>query len=394
MSRTGISQLRLKWFKLINFDQFCTFDIVKRIKPAYPLLFVLWVTMTPDQPWHWRSQLAIGVTVALAFLAVKIHERVHWSAAIPFFISGCSAAFCTFSPHSPYVEYEINSQNIFYAASAQSLVLLLSVTLPILLIDHADLVLWLDAFCFSALLNSIGMILEFVLHMQPGGIMNNPSVDATFIALTLPAIFYRLKDKPLTHLKWTFALLIVAATIISKSNTGLAIICFEGILYVTLRFKKSLYTALAIFASLPTILAIQILLGDKFAHSSGRYSIWKISIAQWVDLHRYIFGTGSGTFRVLGPQAQRLNLVGQDWIWMHNEPLQVLFEQGIIGLLALCILFVYMLKGSKQIWLKVTVLAMFVGSLTQMPFRMYPFALFYALVCRLSLLSFSNEERA
>jgi hypothetical protein len=360
---------------------------------ALPFLLVLAMCFVSKSNDMWRMHLTWGVWASVFWISNEVRKKTHWSAALTFLLCTGSAAYVTFYPDSPFKEYGFCSEAAFDTVGAQALAWLTLIVVVTISLSKRQLTLWVEAFCFAGLLSSCIMIIKFFIKLPPDAIFDNPSLDSTFLALTLPFTFYSLRNY--TKILLFFLILNVLAIGVSKSHTGMTLLAFESLLYLILTFRRSLVTALAIFSIPLAVLAMQVLIGaEKFGQSSGRTTIWKITLAQFVSLGNYVFGNGSGTFWILSPDAQKLNGITMIFPFVHNEPLQVLFEQGIVGVIFLSILFYYMIKGSKsEKWMLITVLSLGVASLTQPIFRYYPFALFCALICRMSLLSFSDEER-
>jgi O-antigen ligase len=93
---------------------------------------------------------------------------------------------------------------------------------------------------------------------------------------------------------------------------------------------------------------------------SGREELWPLCLAVWNDIGNFIFGTGGGTFQHFVPLYQHLNGLlfrGTYLRWAHNDFLQILFEQGVVGL-SLCVgFFVSMFfRIEKKYWLFMIVL--------------------------------------
>lgn len=90
------------------------------------------------------------------------------------------------------------------------------------------------------------------------------------------------------------------------------------------------------------------------ATKTTRAQLWP-HIAQFpIDMDRWIFGMGLGTFRHWGPEIQMATQieVGNWWLWAHNDWLQIFFELGAVGLVLCLVCFArgaYLLAKRRSI---------------------------------------------
>lgn len=355
------------------------------------LVLVLAMCFISSSEDHWRMQVTWGLWCSLLLISNEVRKKTHWTAATLFLFCSSSAAYITFHPDSPFHGYGA-AEVTFFAKSAQSLAWLVLIVITTIVIPKTKLTLWFESFCVAGMISASLMIVKYLCGMPPASIFDNPSMDATFLALTIPYIVYGLKkDKEVLAVMLIPSLVAIA---ISKSHTALAIMYFEGIIYIFLEYGKSLVSVVVGAFSLPIgFLVGKLLLGNKFGQSSGRTTVWKIILAQWAYLQHFWLGNGSGTFRPLTADAQAVNGITMSFPFAHNEPLQILFEQGVVGLMLIIALYSLMISGARiqSRWLTITVLGVGLASLTQPIFRYFPFALFCALICRMSLGAFSDE---
>lgn len=76
------------------------------------------------------------------------------------------------------------------------------------------------------------------------------------------------------------------------------------------------------------------LIGGDFTSLTGRDHIWSVMIEYMESKETWIFGSGHGTFSYLGPMIQRsLGWKGGYFFQAHSDIIQILFEQGVVGLL-------------------------------------------------------------
>jgi hypothetical protein len=357
---------------------------------------------------HYRSQTMIGILGMLILLGAFIWSRVHWSVALTFLFAASSAAFCAFSPTSPFIQYGTVGVTMFEASTAKALVFLVAATLPIVFCSEYYLDFWVQGFGWLGFASSVEMIFKYAFGGPVVGVLDNPALDATFLALLYPLMALRptvdlfegslskVKEMP-TSFAFTASMVVCppVAIILSKSNSGLAVLVCELLLYVflTCGFTKKTLVAGLIGCACTYGVAINYF-GQKFMNDDGRYHVWKMALAQWLDMGHYVLGAGTGTFSIFGPAVQKANGYTQFFLWAHNDWLQVLFEQGVLGLVLTALVFVCMLSGSlktRGYWLFVTVIGLGLAAVTQMPLRIFPLAVFSALVCRLSFLRVTHE---
>jgi O-antigen ligase len=140
-----------------------------------------------------------------------------------------------------------------------------------------------------------------------------------------------------------------------------------------------------ILLAMPVILGFGYLYkGENLISSSGRVSEWKLFMDWWLENSNRWIGTGSGTAQWLGPviQAKTESL----FVWFHNEYLQILFEQGIIGLgLAMALLVICIKKAWRRPWLLSTIGGIGFSFFTQFPLRFPISALFVLAIIRCAL---------
>lgn len=73
---------------------------------------------------------------------------------------------------------------------------------------------------------------------------------------------------------------------------------------------------------------------DNLFSSSSRWEIWAMGMEWWANKADPLFGAGPYTWTLYGPTLQMQNKVLPHvmFVWMHNDPLQVLFEGGAVAL--------------------------------------------------------------
>lgn len=237
---------------------------------------------------------------------------------------------------------------------------------------------------YGAVLNSFAIIWTTIFHHQNYGMLNNKAADAAFIACMLPVVFkLGLYRKNIL----VMAIVMVVGIILTGSSTGIAGIGvgMAAVLFQHEGFKKGLLTVVPLAIGISGL--GYLFLGDQLLFSSGRDVIFK----QAWDFYRTHaspwFGAGTGTYTVWGINHQE-----GSWVWLHNEYLEVLFENGVLGLLSILLVYSYLLVflfRKKAVEFPIACVYGFTA-LTEMPLR-----LFVTQVLGVCLLSraFKYEER-
>jgi len=193
------------------------------------------------------------------------------------------------------------------------------------------------------------------------GMFAAPTYDATLIACF--ALFWCPR-------KWYEALgLFVSAAAIFhvKSRTGVMVL---GILYGLTGLQwgykslanKKLFWGFVFVIGVVSLAALRLIWGDRSILHDSRMEMWTSWMGWWNSTGEVskLFGTGIGSFEWLGPAldpgpSQRG--LGYGYYLMHNDWLQILFENGYLGLVFALIGYVYVaikLTGKSFIvWLAV-----------------------------------------
>lgn len=158
-----------------------------------------------------------------------------------------------------------------------------------------------------------------------GGFLLEPSMNACFIAVTFPILWFTASKY------WkTFCILPIVAIILSQSTTA------TGILGVSL-FGVAWFSArkIAMFFMLVFIVVIGFgyyIQGEWFYRSGDRFEMQKRIVRVYLrsDFKAKVFGYGIGSFYALGPR-----MIGKSkkeyWLHCHSDLLLLLFNLGIIG---------------------------------------------------------------
>lgn len=227
-------------------------------------------------------------------------------------------------------------------------------------------------FCV-AVLDSLVMIWgRFYLHeIPPYGMLSNGTADACFIVCFLPYAIM----KTMEPYRWMAMLVMLFSIFLSHSNTACASVGV-GIAFILLQ-RMSLKNWVMIMFPVTAIflLLARFAIGDHFLLDSGRRFVWEGSFQFYKQFANTWIGIGTGTFTSWGVGWQYAHYINDKqktlWPWLHNEYLEILFENGIIGLFASLTALGYLLKKSFNSYIFPIVCVYSFTGLTEMPLRLW-----------------------
>ena len=361
-----------------------------------------------------RYQLFIAVLAFCGLFSMKTTKRFHISAALLLAWVLISATLTAFQP---FYTQDLLSLRL-RLVSARSFIVVTMLVFGVWTLDYWRTFKWLEIMKWFAVVDAIIVLILLHWFPQGAGIFNAGSMDTTFIALCLPLYFYRQptfeESNAKSILVWGACFSVsVLAIILTPGSTAYLVLFFSLLSYFVLTRKWA-----AAIGSICLVVSIGLATqGKDIANDSGRLGPWKTFMSWWwdgppanwksqeailqdgwnnimawrVEHSPVLTGTGTGTFQWIGPAIQ--NTRDNIFIWMHNEYLQVAFEQGLIGLtLMLWVAGVCLWRVRKRPWLFATVVGILASFLTQFPLR-YPLSqIFILLVARASLEKVDGES--
>ena len=317
-------------------------------------LIVAFCTVPAINGWAFRQYL--GFAFISILISIMLTKKFHISVGLCFFITTLYGLFRSGIPQ-------------FGSEVVSSIMVLLLFSCISLGFSESLLNLILPALALVAIGDAIIMLVRFLMHfeyMDVYWVLTNASLDASFIALMFPIVWILGQKK---SVQIPLSIFIVLAVVAAKSNTALLVLVITGI---SLFWEALVLVPLSYFA-----------LGHKFAHSEGRIDNWKIMMGFWQDHVNHLFGSGPGTYWILAQSIQAHKAGDQVWGWMHNDFLQVLFEQGLIGLGSVLFLYFMMLWKSFK---KPILLSMVIGY-GVIAMTLYPIHLFFFQLIGLALIA-------
>lgn len=159
--------------------------------------------------------------------------------------------------------------------------------------------------------------------IECGGILMNPSMGACMVAVTTP-LFFRYGRK----FGYAGYLLAVLSAYLAGSSVAWGLVAAQPLIAL-IWFKQWRYIPIP----LGVIGVAYKILGSELMNDSNRIRTWKFFMQYWARENHWL-GTGAGTFAVFSSDIQihNSNFDTAWWVWMHNDWLQIMFEQGYIGI--------------------------------------------------------------
>ncbi len=326
----------------------------------------------------WAFRQAAGLAVLSFVISLMLSKRYHVSVGLCFLVT---ALFGLIQSGLPQFGCEVIS----------NIMSLLFFTCIGLSLEKKHLERIIPLLCIVAIGDAIIMIFRAVPHigesygfMRGWWVMTNASLDSCFIAIMSPAIESITKNK---KLKVALLVIILIAILLAKSNTGLAVFIFVHAMFY---FRKKDYKTYALIMLIPAlfILPIHYFYGVKFAENYGRFANWKSMMSFWHEHINPFIGGGPGTYWIYAQLVQIHKPGDNVWLWMHNDFLQILFEQGYIGLVSVLYLYGMMMFRAFK---KPLLFSMTLGY-GLIAFTMYPLHLFFFQILGVALIYHCFEK--
>lgn len=301
------------------------------------LIIIIWITLLRFSGWNtFFIQTAMGLCLCFLFLTYLVYKKTDWLIALSFgyFTLSQIPRFC--DPSFFWPEYDATAEVSFQAITAFGVVYFTAVTLMLVLMRKPHREFLKNLLIYFSLTNAFIILLRFIRHKDPWFLLNNPALDAAFTACMIPLVYEKKKY---------LAIPLIIICLISHSSSGIAGlgIVIGSYLLSHFKFSKKALGAGALSAGVMSLLGY-ILQGRILVDSSGRYHVWAITFDFWRKSLNHIVGAGTGSFAIYGPSLQVIEAIqkGNDYVpgffWGHNDWLQILIENGYIGLgLVICV---------------------------------------------------------
>lgn len=258
----------------------------------------------------WQGKWAVLLLGVAIVYSLQIGKRTHWSVAPFLCITLCSGiyafAWSFFSLEAAYPTYALLALVSFFSV-------LNSKHMP-----HVKY--FMAAAC---------MISSVAAFFGRGGFVGNPSMNGTLIAITLPMAVEAVGC--VFVLPEIIATLGIVAIFHIGQSIPIGVLCVVWLsFYVAERrhahVKVNLFYPILlclIFISVAFIAQYPILFD-----SNGRFNSWKHVLSWWWSAKQIWFGLGTGSSLIIFRGVNALSP------FAHNDYLQVLFENGIVGMLS------------------------------------------------------------
>lgn len=279
-----------------------------------------------DDTWRIKWQYIL----AIFFIGTSIQFfKKHWSLGL-FALSFLTSAYyvIVWNPGAP----DLLTQLILVSLSSQAVLYLFGVNW---LMERK--VPWPKLFAAFSLLESLVLICQFVFDEMRPPISNlgSSSMGPTLVAATAPFLWDRLPKKGWGIIRG----LPILACLLSNSTATffvLGVVIAMTLIYQMPKKNQYLVIPAVSAASVGGMLFLGHLLQNRELFSTRlRWDFWVTAIKWWWPNALHLIGTGPGSVGYYLPQLVQAQFPGMVPIWMHNDWLQTLFEQGYFGLLSM-----------------------------------------------------------
>lgn len=359
---------------------------------AFAALIVFW--RLNDNSLHsiWLSRWLLLLVGALILLTRYIYRRVHPAVAWISFTTILSVLYTVFwTPRFGAEPFEV--QLGLKLASAMAGLMYVILLFAALAMTCAQGLRILTGLAIS------GLVYPLIIYVRWGTgqdvhsylpFFDNPSMAASFIVLCLFLIDRGVELLPKSTLLrcviWAYGLGAVLLTTSSTPLLALGLGWGVRLLHAKGETKRKLVMGLGLGSPVLVAIALHLDSWHGWVSDSGRFWIWGSCIKFWwhSGMWNVVTGFGAGTLRVLYPIIQMTDPTNS-WpstyiLWLHNDWVQMLMEQGLLGFSAFLYLVYSMFKRRREPGFQ-AVCAAFGGVMfTNFPFHMAPHALFGVLL--------------
>lgn len=334
-------------------------------------LALLAISFIPQIPYQWHDQLSLGFLITSILVVSHYFKEYHFSFRLLLSYI-CTNVFMYSMKHDNIY----NAINPLFATVVDGLVLhsfsiiiICAFAIQALMQNHAISIR--IVMVIASFIGSILLIVKPFIYGYQTAFLNNPSMDATFLAILYPN-FLRIVGR----VYWPLCIVPAAAIISTRSSMGIVCLCVAFTAY----FLHKHFTprrAVLIAGVVIQIVSVQYLLMNwQMWDFNGRLGLWEVVHKYWVENVDKWIGSGLSTFHYFGPMIQKkynFDLIKNRWFWMHSDWLQSIFELGFVGF-AIC-LYAWVCgvirSFKREGWVFASLLTMFVACLAQMPWRFF-----------------------
>lgn len=321
---------------------------------------------------HWGSdylliQWAAGFAIAFLFYSLFLVDKLGRLPALTFAYLSLNAVYCFAFKQNRYD----GNQNLQLYVAYGSMYLLIAMTMLSMISVNAKELTGMVCRAMpwytlgNALYVDYGWLsdLKFIPElirirgrlpegMGVSGYLDYSGLNSILLCAGVPFFIHELVRSK----RWLGAIglpLTLFAIYASISSIGYGVLAVAVSAYVCHRYQKMLWPALGSLSLLGFGYLTQ---GRAIFDDAYRFKAYKVFMGAWWEKANHWFGTGPGTFQVLGPLLQvekgfMVDPTGKThsffWLWLHSDWLQTCFEAGYVGGALVLSTFLY---GLKRLW--------------------------------------------
>ena len=307
---------------------------------------------------HWETQETFLFLFLILVISWRLQRKFHPLVGISYLIGASSACVHYLFPKFYFWEFGKITEASFGSVVAGSALYLSLIACTFLVLSESNNA-WIQiALIVLSVIDSLFVIFTHGHYW----VQSNPAMDATFIVIMLPLILGAFKNK--FQVLSVLGFLTTLSVVISQSSTGLMGLGVGFGAWLFLEYGGIAILGVALVGLVLILFGFHHL-GFEFLNSNGRTGIWNLSMNYFFKEVDMISGAGTGSYYLYGPA-----LFNSPFVWLHNDWLQVLFENGFLGLVSALSLFLTMLwKARKRPGLMSAILTYGVCAFTQMLLR-------------------------
>lgn len=320
-----------------------------------------------------NSGWCAGLGCLLIYIALILKRNNGWAPALVFGCFTLNALYIAAFRQNRYMESDIAVRFVFTGSAFYFLVAALLFLMVFTDLSRRRLAFQLERyFAYICIADSFFVIFWMLflkkLPAGPGwsGFIDYASMNGCLIAMTAPCFWFHLtryfQRKQTHYISYLVFLVPIVSIALSHSSSpwGALFGSVFGMFAIAAkvskgRDRKDFLVAGYVFLMLLMLLAYFFERGSLL-DSAGRMSAWKIFMHAWYEKLPVLWGSGPGTFPTLAIETQvaehylvnEAGTAGTFFTFLHNEWLQVLYEEGAVGLLLLTIWFIRCLRLAWQ----------------------------------------------
>lgn len=354
----------------------------------WPASFILMAIAASQS--GWRNQVALGF-VWCGLVAISTLKSYDISLRIALAVLLAQVAFFSMQLESPYPQQDPNLPTIMDSVILHSAVMIaIAVSAAHFFVSNGVRAAhFITGLCFLALIASAKVLFSPLIGLPATAFMNSDSMDATLLAILYPVLLYVFLDDGFTlrHqvLKYFALGLPIAAIIQTGSVMGIVCLGTAIVAYFPKMSGRGLSAVVRfVIVALVGGFALSVFISHTGRASiagafNGRLDIWAGALQFWKENVNPLTGAGLSSFNHFGRVIQDMYGIDNlrpnaNWVFMHSDWLQTLFDTGIIGLSAAITLAIRALtiawREGRQIPFSCMAVVC-VASIGQMPFRYF-----------------------